>query len=75
MPKKVERIYLHGAWLGVGGNTPWGLSDKITEITVHEVDPRDFEGADSAFIVIKFDDGNVLEVKTSDYTVYRKGSD
>ena len=70
--REVEKIYLHGVWLGVGGNTPWGLSDEITSIAIEQPDPRNFKGADSAFIRITFSDGYVIQLKTSDYMVYYK---
>lgn len=68
-----DSIYLNGVWLSVGGNTPWGLGDKINAIQVYQSDPRNVEGAESAFIKIEFDDGSNLEVKTNDYMIYFRG--
>lgn len=70
MLREVESIYLHGVWLTVGTNTPWGLIGEIEIITLEQPDPRNFKGADSAFIRINLSNGYVLEVKTSEYTVY-----
>ncbi len=75
MEKELEQIYLHGCWLGIGGNTPWRIEGKITNITLLENDPRNFMGADNSLITINFDSGFVLEVKTNDYmVVYKEGA-
>ena len=72
MPIEVERIYLDGIWLGVGGNTPWHIKGRIESIKLYESDPRDFNGSDNSLIKINFDSGYVLRVKTNDYIVLHK---
>jgi len=69
---EVEQVYLDGVWIGVGGNTPWGIKGFIESITLHESDPRDFQGSDNSLITVNFDSGYVLRVKTNDYMVVHK---
>lgn len=71
--KEAEQVLINGAWLRVGGNTPWGIDGKIESIVVYEDDPRNMEGADSAYIKIKFDSGYCLEVKTKEYMIVTGG--
>lgn len=69
MSKNIDRVYLKGCWLSVGGNTPWSIKGRITNITLFNTDPRNFNGSDNSFIKIYFDSGYVLEIKTNDYMV------
>ncbi|WP_200415975.1 hypothetical protein [Virgibacillus salexigens] len=70
---EIDQIYVHDIWLGVGGNTPWGMKGNITEIELNEPDPRNFHGADSAFIFIKFDTGYIIKMKTNNYMIGYQG--
>jgi len=63
--------------LTVGGNTPFRNKAQgfITEIKIESLDPRNFNGSDSDYIFIKFDDGYTIEIKTSEYMVVYKDDD
>jgi hypothetical protein len=63
----VEKVFLNECWLGVGGNTPWGIPGIIKEIKIYEIDPRNFNGADSAQIVIIFDNGKEVRARVKEY--------
>ena len=69
MKKEAERIYLDGVWISIGGNTPWGIEGRIVNITLYEIDPRNFNGNGNSIIKIKFDSGYTLKVKTNDYMI------
>lgn len=72
MNEEIERICIDGVWLGIDGNTPWNIPGKIKEININTPDPRNMKGADSIFIVIVFDSGYTLDVKTNDYMALYK---
>lgn len=75
--REVHAVFINGVWLTVGGNVPWQTFPTrkfIKSIKTTENDPRNFMGSDADYIFITFEDGYVLEIKTSDYMVVYKSN-
>ena len=65
-----KRICIDGAWLGLGGNTPFS---GLHESYIKTIEVRDFGEYSAALIEITFQDGEKLRVRTNEYmAVYEK---
>jgi hypothetical protein len=63
---KVNSIYLNGAWIGVGGNTPW--RDLPSQAMIKEIEIFEYDHSD-VFIRITMKDGYEFRIKTDNYFV------
>lgn len=58
------RICIDGAWVGIGGNTPFS---GFTEEHIAEIELRDSEHFSAAYVKITFESGTVMTARVNEY--------
>lgn len=68
-----KSIQIDGAWVGVGGNTPFS---KFRGEYIAEIELRDSEHFSAAYVKITFESGTVMTARVNEYQAkYKKEDD
>ena len=57
-------ICIDGAWIGIGGNTPFS---GFTEENIAEIELRDSENFSAAYVNITFESGTIMSARINEY--------